>query len=56
MERYNAKVKLPHFWYNCPTCLKKHYHGFSETEKEPFRRVSHCSGEDHQNILIYLEK
>jgi hypothetical protein len=55
MERHEAYVKLPHLVYPCPTCRKKHYHGYSQEEPQPYRRVSHCPLEDHQ-VLIYLKK
>ena len=55
MERTGEIYQQKQVVYNCPTCLKRHFHGYSPTEAQPFRRVSHCHGET-DNVLIYLKK
>jgi hypothetical protein len=55
MERHEAYVKLPHVAYPCPTCRKKHYHGYFQSEAQPYKRVSECPLEDGQ-VLIFLKK
>jgi hypothetical protein len=55
MERAGVICNSKWLVYDCPTCLKRHYHGYSPTEPEPFRRVTHCPLED-TSVLIYLKK
>ena len=55
MDRVDAYVKGTHLVYPCPTCRRRHYHGYSAAEPKPYRRVTHCPLESG-DVLIHLKQ